>query len=183
MSCLSLCLLCWLPSAPPDLGQHFLSRRGVVHASLCHMQCQPGDKVGLPTRPKVAPPTCVRHPGMQASLHLLQAAASPVVLLHSLTLGSASAKWSAQSLLLPQMRGGREAEPESTGGQAPWVELGGSVGASSCGCRLPPQAWAVCLSPQRPLLAGSLRSSLWAARTPHSFTVAPGGVLPSGSPF
>lgn len=44
-----------LEHVPLSLGQHFLSGRGVVHASLCSMQCQPGDRVSLPTRPKGCP--------------------------------------------------------------------------------------------------------------------------------
>lgn len=44
-----------LEHVPLPPGQQFLSRRGVVHASLCSTQCQPGYRVGLPTRHKGCP--------------------------------------------------------------------------------------------------------------------------------
>lgn len=48
-----------------------------------------------------------------------------------------------------------------------------SLEASPRGRRLSPPGWAVCLSPQRPLLANSLSGSLWAASIPHSSAVTP----------
>lgn len=162
-----------LEHVPLSLGQHFLSRRGVVHASLCSMQCQPGDRVSLPTRPK----GCPNHMGLThwragqlasgagCCVARCSFAPSDLGLIICQMVGTVTSS-SGEGEGWASLGSWEEVDPLlSTGGQAPWggARLGGRLEASPCGCHLPPQAWAVCLGSQRPLLAGSLRSSPWAA--------------------